>query len=209
MSDPNPHITTTPPEKAATAAAAPATPAPAAAAPKAAPKPPAKAGSGDDRRFALDWLFNWWIIGWATFTAAMAAMTLGSVRFLYPNVLSEPPSKFKAGFPDNYEDGKVTDRYKDQNAWIVKNDNKIYALSTTCTHLGCTPNWLEREQKFKCPCHGSGFYISGINFEGPAPRPLERWAVSIGDDGQIVVDKSKKFQQERGEWSNPESFIKV
>jgi cytochrome b6-f complex iron-sulfur subunit len=38
---------------------------------------------------------------------------------------------------------------------------------------------------------------------------LERWAVAVGDDGQIVVDKSKKFQQERGEWSNPESFIKV
>jgi cytochrome b6-f complex iron-sulfur subunit len=210
MSDPNPHITTTPSEKAATAVAAPVAPAPAAAAPKPIPKPPAKAGSsGDDRRFVLGWLFNWWIIGWATFTASMAAMTLGSLRFLYPNVLAEPPSKFKAGFPDNYEDGKVTDRYKDQNAWIVKNDNKIYALSTTCTHLGCTPNWLEREQKFKCPCHGSGFYISGINFEGPAPRPLERWAVSIGDDGQIVVDKSKKFQQERGEWSNPESFIKV
>ena len=44
------------------------------------------------------------------------------------------------------------------------------------------------EQKFKCPCHGSGFYITGINFEGPAPRPLERWAISIGDDGQLVVD---------------------
>ena len=38
-----------------------------------------------------------------------------------------------------------------------------------CTHLGCTPNWLEAEQKFKCPCHGSGFYKDGINFEGPAP----------------------------------------
>jgi cytochrome b6-f complex iron-sulfur subunit len=129
-------------------------------------------------------------------------------------VLSEPPSRFKVGFPYQFEEGKVVDRFKDQNAWIVRNpDDKgrdtIYALSTTCTHLGCTPNWLEREQKFKCPCHGSGFYITGINFEGPAPRPLERWAVGVGEDGQIVVDMSKKFQQERGEWSNPESFIKV
>jgi cytochrome b6-f complex iron-sulfur subunit len=211
MSDPNPNITSTPPAPAPGATATPTATATAPAAPKPAPppKPPAKPAAGSDRRFFLAGLLTWWTIGWATFTAAMAAMTLGSVRFLAPNVLSEPPSKFKAGFPDNYEDGKVTDRYKDQNAWIVKNGGVIYALSTTCTHLGCTPNWLEREQKFKCPCHGSGFYISGINFEGPAPRPLERWAVSIGDDGQIVVDKSKKFQQERGEWSNPESFIKV
>ena len=155
-------------------------------------------------------MFATWIgLGWAAMTGALGAMTLGTVRFLYPNVLNEPPSKFKAGFPDAFEEGKVTDRFKDQNTWVVKAEGKIYALSTTCTHLGCTPNWLEREQKFKCPCHGSGFYITGINFEGPAPRPLERWAVSIGDDGQLVVDKSKKFQYERGEWTNPESFIKV
>ena len=126
----------------------------------------------------------------------MGLMVLGTLRFLFPNVLSEPPSKFKVGFPDSYEEGKVVERFKDQNAWIVRNDGKIYALSTTCTHLGCTPNWLEGEQKFKCPCHGSGFYISGINFEGPAPRPLERYAIRIGDDGQIEVDKSKKFQEE-------------
>jgi cytochrome b6-f complex iron-sulfur subunit len=180
------------------------------------PKPaaPAKGPAKPGRRFFLmgflGFFFGSWIsAAWTTFTASMLLMTLGTLRFLFPNVLSEPPSKFKAGLPDNYEDGKVIDRYKDQNAWIVRYEGKIYALSTTCTHLGCTPNWLERENKFKCPCHGSGFYITGINFEGPAPRPLERWGVSIGDDGQIVVDKSKKFQQERGEWSNPESFIKV
>jgi cytochrome b6-f complex iron-sulfur subunit len=141
--------------------------------------------------------------------ASLGLMTLGTLRFLFPNVLTEPPSRFKAGFPDTYEEGKVIDRFKDKNAWIVRHDGKLYALSTTCTHLGCTPNWLEREQKFKCPCHGSGFYITGINFEGPAPRPLERWAINLADDGQILVDKSKKFQFERGEWTNPESFLKV
>jgi cytochrome b6-f complex iron-sulfur subunit len=191
----------------------PTTPAPAAPRPAAPAKAPAKKPGG--RRFFLLALFGSWIaIGWWTLTASLAAMTLWTVRFLMPNVLSEPPSKFKAGFPYNYEQGKVTDRFKDQNAWVVrypddKGRDTIYALSTTCTHLGCTPNWLEREFKFKCPCHGSGYYITGVNFEGPAPRPLERWAVSIGDDGQIVVDKSKHFQQERGEWSNPESFILV
>jgi cytochrome b6-f complex iron-sulfur subunit len=183
--------------------------APAPAAPKpAAPKAPAKGKPG--RRFFLVAMFTSWVVAaWTAMTATLALMTLGTLRFLYPNVLSEPPSKIKVGFPDNYEDGKVVDRFKEQHAWIVRRDGVIYALSTTCTHLGCTPNWLEREQKFKCPCHGSGFYITGINFEGPAPRPLERWAVGIGEDGQIVVDMSRKFQQERGEWSNPESFIKV
>ncbi len=183
-------------------------PAPAAAAPKPAAVTPAKPAApkkGDDRRGFVSTM----VMAWVAFTGTMALWTLGTLRFLFPNVLAEPPSKVKVGFPESYEEGKVVDKYKDQNMWIVRYDGKIYALSTTCTHLGCTPNWLESAGKFKCPCHGSGFYITGINFEGPAPRPLERWALAIGDDGQIVVDKSKKFQQERGEWSNPESFITV
>jgi cytochrome b6-f complex iron-sulfur subunit len=180
---------------------------PAAVPAKPAAKAPAKASG---RRFFLFAMLGSAVgIAWTTFTLSMLALTLGSVRFLFPNVLSEPPSKVKVGFPDQYEDGKVVERYKDQNIWVVKDSGVIYALSTTCTHLGCTPQWLEREAKFKCPCHGSGFYMSGINFEGPAPRPLERWAINVGDDGQLVVDKSRKFQQERGEWSNGDSFIKV
>ena len=89
--------------------------------------------------------------------ATMAGWTLGSARFLFPNVLSEPPNKVKVGEPGNFEDGKVVDAFKDRNMWIVKYQGKIYALSTTCTHLGCTPNWLEADKKFKCPCHGSGY----------------------------------------------------
>jgi cytochrome b6-f complex iron-sulfur subunit len=180
--------------------------------PPAPPKPaPARpsAAAKTRRFFLLVLVGTWFAAGWTTLTAALTAMTLGTVRFLFPNVLVEPPSRVKVGFPDQFEDGKVVERFKDQNIWVVRYGGVIYALSTTCTHLGCTPNWLEREEKFKCPCHGSGFKISGINFEGPAPRPLERWAVGVGEDGQLVVDKSRKFQQERGEWTNPESFVKV
>jgi cytochrome b6-f complex iron-sulfur subunit len=86
---------------------------------------------------------------------------------------------------------------------------QIYALQTICTHLGCTPSWLEAEQKFKCPCHGSGFYKDGINFEGPAPRPLERYAIRIADDGQLEIDKSRQYQEELGQWADPESFVNV
>jgi cytochrome b6-f complex iron-sulfur subunit len=200
MSDP------VPPSPAPTPAVAPAPPPKPAAAP---PKPPAKKPDDDRRGILMFFLGSWFAFAWTTFTGALTLMTLGTLRFMIPNVLTEPPSRVKVGLPEGYEEGKVIERFKDQNIWVVRSEGKIYALSTTCTHLGCTPNWLENAQKFKCPCHGSGFYISGINFEGPAPRPLERWAVGIGEDGQIVVDKSKKFQQERGEWSNPESFIQV
>lgn len=196
------------PSPVATAPAAPPKP----AAPPAPPKPPmpakpAAAKAAEPTRRAFFGLFSWFGVAWAAFAAAMAGMTFGTLRFMFPNVLSEPPSKVKVGLPDAFEEGKVSERFKDQNIWVVRYQGKIFALSTTCTHLGCTPNWLEAAAKFKCPCHGSGFYITGVNFEGPAPRPLERWAIGVGDDGQLVIDKSKKFQKELGQWDNPESFF--
>jgi cytochrome b6-f complex iron-sulfur subunit len=154
--------------------------------------------------------FTWLALAWGAFAAAMGIASTATVRFLFPNVLFEPVSTFKAGFPEDYAVGKVDERWKEKfSTWIVRTSEIIYALSTTCTHLGCTPNWLEAENKFKCPCHGSGFYMTGINFEGPAPRPLERWKITLGDDGQIVIDKSKKFQWEKGEWTDPDSFVRV
>jgi len=208
MPDANPEPSPAPSTGPATLEAAPPKPAAPAAKPPAPKAPPKK---GADRRF---FLFTWIGLAWAMLTASSGLLTLGTVRFLFPNVLSEPPSKVKVGAPDNFDEGKVDERFKDKNIWIVKYLGKIIALSTTCTHLGCTPNYLEKEGKFKCPCHGSGFFgpamgDPGINFEGPAPRPLERWALSIGDDGNVVVDKSRKYQYERGEWTNPDSYIKA
>lgn len=192
-------------------AAKPAAPAAPAAPPP--PKPPmptkpvAKAPAPTRRSFLGH--FSWFAIAWYAFAAAVTGLTFGTLRFMFPNVLSEPPTKVKVGPAEGFEEGKVSERFKDQNIWVVRYQGKIFALSTTCTHLGCTPNWLESAAKFKCPCHGSGFYITGVNFEGPAPRPLERWAISIADDGQLVVDKSKKFQKELGQWDNPESYYNV
>jgi cytochrome b6-f complex iron-sulfur subunit len=207
-------VTATPPAAAPTssvAAGAPPAKPPAPAKPTAqAPKDPAR------RNFlivAVLALFgSWFATAWTTFTLSMIGMTLGTVRFMFPNVLSEPPSTFKAGDASGYEENKVDDKFKETGAWIIRAKDErgrdiIYALSTTCTHLGCTPNWLEGEKKFKCPCHGSGFKISGVNFEGPAPRPLERYAIKKTDDGQIVVDKSRKFQKEIGQWDDPDSYV--
>jgi cytochrome b6-f complex iron-sulfur subunit len=159
-----------------------------------------------DRKSFLNWL----TVGWLAFAAATGGFFTAMIRFLFPNVLFEPPQSFKIGFPDDFESGKVDLRFKKSHSvWIVRDDEKIIALSTVCTHLGCTPNWLETDRKFKCPCHGSGFRASGVNFEGPAPRPLERYRIVLGNDGQIVVDKTKKFKYEKGEWSRTESYLKV
>ena len=150
--------------------------------------------------------------GWVLFSGASVAGLVLTARFFFPNDLFEPPTKFKIGYPDEFpgsEEGEVSEKYKTRGIWVIRNLEGLYILSTTCTHLGCTPNWLATERKFKCPCHGSGFYASGKNFEGPAPRPLERHKITLAPDGQIEVDKSRKFQQELGQWEDPEAFLKL
>jgi cytochrome b6-f complex iron-sulfur subunit len=151
-------------------------------------------------------------VGFTTLTLTNLLWLLGLARFMFPNILTEPPTRFKVGFPDEYAPGQVETKYLPQfGVWIVRyqyeGQAQIYALKSVCTHLGCTPNWLDAEQKFKCPCHGSGFYKDGINFEGPAPRPLERYAIQVADDGQLEVDKSQTFQEELGQWANPASYV--
>ncbi|MEM7518756.1 MAG: Rieske 2Fe-2S domain-containing protein, partial [Planctomycetota bacterium] len=68
-------------------------------------------------------------------------------------------------------------------------------------------NWLGTDEKFKCPCHGSGFNKQGINIEGPAPRPLERYKIMIAGDGQIAIDKNTKYQEEKGQWELDGAFL--
>ena len=135
-------------------------------------------------------------------------------------MLFQPPTSFKAGLPTDFTIGEVSTKFqKDQRVWIVREAEGIYAIFAKCTHLGCTPRWLEAENKFKCPCHGSGFRgidpnkgapnWTGNNFEGPAPRPLERVRVTKAEDGQLVIDKGVKYLYEKGEWNKPGAFLKV
>lgn len=197
----------------------------AAAKPVALPKKPLvkPAGKGkgkaqETRRSAFlsitEFLLSPVVVAWSALTAATAVSGLAMARFMMPNVLVEPPTKFKIGPGTDYGAGTVSTKWKAQfGVWIVNDEiegqQMIYALSTVCTHLGCTPNWLEGEQKFKCPCHGSGFYRTGVNFEGPAPRPLERYRIRLAEDGMLEVDKSVKFQQELGQWENAASYVPV
>ncbi|HAK55620.1 MAG: Rieske 2Fe-2S domain-containing protein [Vicinamibacterales bacterium] len=182
----------------------------------AAPRRPAAKKKVEDDTSPLLSRRGWIGLAWGSFTAASAAGLAATGRFMFPNVLNEPPQQFRIGFPDEYAPG-VDERWKDRfGVWIVRTPSDMvqeaagfYALLVTCTHLGCTPNWLSAEDKFKCPCHGSGFRPTGINFEGPAPRPLERARIVLAEDGQILVDKAQKFQFELGQWADPESFLRV
>ncbi len=147
--------------------------------------------------------------GWAFVIATLGTWGAAIQSFMVPKVTKEPPSSFRAGKLSDFPEPGVYEQFKPQGVWLVYlEEGKLVALSTTCTHLGCIPNWLNNDRKFKCPCHGSGFYVSGIHFEGPAPRPLERLKI-IKDGEWIVVDKSKTFREELGQWDQPGAFLTV
>ncbi|MFQ5413077.1 MAG: Rieske 2Fe-2S domain-containing protein [Phycisphaerae bacterium] len=151
-------------------------------------------------------------VGWVTFGVG-TGVSIGPAfgRFLMPNVLEEPDPRVRVGKRALYAEmqpGDVNEDYKPQGIWMIREEDRIAALSIICTHLGCIPNWLPNDRKFKCPCHGSGYKPNGINFEGPTPRPLERFKITV-EDGIVVVDKSKKYQYELGQWDMPGSFLLV
>lgn len=168
---------------------------------------PDKMGDESNKIRRRDFLIK---IGWVGIWTYLSSMTVAWARFFYPRVLFEPPTVFKAGYPEEYTVGVVNTNYQQANrVWIVREEGGFYALLARCTHLGCTPVWAEAENKFKCPCHGSGFTREGINYEGPAPRPLERVKIILADDGQILIDTGIVFRQERGEWEKTGAYLKI
>lgn len=153
------------------------------------------------------------LAAWGTFLAGLIGSLLAMLRYFFPNVTYDPPSVFKVGRPEDYLPGEVDSRWKKKHRiWVVRDTptagGGLYVIYARCTHLGCTPNWLRGQNKFKCPCHGSGFRWGGINFEGPAPRPLERCRVALADDGQILVDVNTRFKDPK-DWARPEAYLKV
>ncbi len=154
------------------------------------------------------------LLGWAVAVLGAVAglWSFAAARFMVPNVINEPALRFKVGRLADYPTGYVETRYKEEyGVWVVSGvycgRREIFALSTRCTHLGCITVWQASEEVFKCPCHGSGFLKDGVNFEGPAPRPLERYAIRVAEDGQLEIDRSRVFRQELGQWSDPDCFV--
>jgi len=110
------------------------------------------------------------------------------IGYLSPNVLLEPPTRFRAGAPDSYPVNSVT-FIADQLVYIVRSQQGMWALSAICTHLGCITQWKPEANMIACPCHGSKFTKDGVRTAGPAPRPLPHLSLTLTADGELLVDK--------------------
>ena len=149
-------------------------------------------------------------IVWVSISGFLLYCFLSFVRFFLPRSITEPPSRFKIGFPGDYALGVDTKYQQLYRIWVDKTSDRLFVVYARCTHLGCTPDWKASENKFKCPCHGSGYDSEAINFEGPAPRPMDRAHVELDAEGQIVVDTSILFKWPKGdrnEFNDPGAFI--
>lgn len=138
-------------------------------------------------------------IVWAGITGFLTVCFLMFVRFFLPRAIFEPSSTFKIGFPGDYALGVDTKWQQQYRIWVDKTSDRLFVVYARCTHLGCTPDWKASENKFKCPCHGSGYDSEAINFEGPAPRPMDRAEVKLDAEGQIVVNTAKLYKWPKGE----------
>ncbi|HAL56875.1 MAG TPA: Rieske (2Fe-2S) protein [Bacteroidetes bacterium] len=128
-------------------------------------------------------------IGGGAIGIAAAGSAMLTAQFLSPNVLREPSLRFKAGPTENFPPDSVT-LQKEQKVFIVRpKEGHFYAMSAVCTHLGCITNWKTEEGIVACPCHGSRFDSEGIVLDGPAPRSLQRFAMTLDEQGELVVDK--------------------
>ena len=131
---------------------------------------------------------------WTCVFGFLGINVLMAMRFFFPRTLFEPKTKFRIGYPSDFGFGVDTRFQQQYRIWVVRNASQIFVIYAKCTHLGCTPDWVESENKFKCPCHGSGYDSEGRNFEGPAPRPMDRAEVKLDPEGQIVVDVARLYQ---------------
>ncbi len=78
------------------------------------------------------------------------------------------------------------------SAWVVKTSpSEAIAFFPSCTHLGCSFHWDERKKEFICPCHTSGFSVTGKVLSGPAPRDLDRYQIKIEGTKLLIGDVVK------------------
>ena len=148
-------------------------------------------------------------IGLGGLAAGLAALGFQSFRSLVPNVLYEPPGKFKIGPPTGLAEGVTF--LEDRRLYVFRSGSTYSAVSAACTHLGCTVKYMKLQQpkqvevngevrsvpfEFHCPCHGSKFYDDGTNYAGPAPAPLRWHRLELSpDDGQLMVDLNMEVER--------------
>ncbi len=149
---------------------------------------PEKSGAADppmNRRRMLAWLSSFGLCGSAVLSA------FSNFVFIKPRATYGQPQRFNIGKPDEFPSGTRI-ALEAKRICIVREGNKMAAISTTCTHLGCIVGISDTG--FACPCHGSHYDQDGNVTAGPAPKALPWYKVSLAPSGEIEVDKDTQVE---------------
>lgn len=136
------------------------------------------------------------VLGCCASFGAMGGITVASIRFMFPNILYEPPKSYKIGRPKDYFEG--VNFLAEKRIFVIRKGSIFKVISAVCTHMGCMPRWIAEKDRWVCPCHGSMFDKTGNVIGGPAPRPLPWYEVRQARDGRLFVDERRvvPFTQE-------------
>ncbi|MGE0101050.1 MAG: ubiquinol-cytochrome c reductase iron-sulfur subunit [Blastocatellales bacterium] len=137
------------------------------------------------RRSMLAWLSSVGLFG-----SAVISM-ISNLVFIKPRATYGQPNRFNIGKPDEFPSGTRI-AMEEHRICIIRDGDKMCAISTTCTHLGCIVS--PSETGFACPCHGSRFDQDGNVTGGPAPKPLPWYKVSLAPNGEIEIDKGTEIE---------------
>jgi len=144
-------------------------------------------GEGEQltRRKLLSWLSGFGLFG------SLVISAFSNFIFIKPRATYGQPNRFSIGKPGDFPSGsRLT--LETRRVCIVREGDRLAAISTTCTHLGCIV--AKSETGFACPCHGSRFDQDGNVTGGPAPRPLPWFQMSLAPNGELEVDKDVEVQ---------------
>ena len=144
-----------------------------------------------NRRRLLTWLSSFGLFGSAVLSV------FSNLVFIKPRATYGQPQRFLIGKPDEYPPGARI-AMETRRVCIVREGDKMAAISTTCTHLGCIVGLADTG--FACPCHGSRFDQDGNVTGGPAPKPLPWFKITRAPNGELEIDKD--VQVEPGSYFN-------
>ncbi len=151
-----------------------------------------KSETGPARRSFLNIL---WLILGGVALAEFVAVAFAFLRPLKSKASGEDAgSIITAGAVEKFTPNSVTAFVRGKFYLARLEDGGFLALSRTCTHLGCSVPWIEKEMKFACPCHGSTFEITGEVIDAPAPRALDIYPITI-ENKTLKVDTRKPINR--------------
>ena len=138
----------------------------------------------------------WTVLGVAAAGELIAVIITFLRRGKTDKISGKAGDMIEAGYIDSFPAGSVTANIQGRFYLCRMEDGGFLALSSKCTHLGCTVPWEEKEKRFACPCHGSSFDMTGGVVTTPAARPLDMHPVHI-ENNVVKVDAGKSIRREK------------